>query len=288
MGPAEQTTAPTSAEAGSQLGQRLTERIEAGALALPILPESSTRLMELTRAEAFDVRRLSELLGRDPLLAAQVLRMANSAMYGGSATIVSIKQAIARLGATTLRQLALITACQAGAFRVPAHQSRVRTLFRRSLIAAYFAQEISRIRRTNVETAFLGALIHDVGTAIILHELGPLPSAGAAEAFVAFESCVALCHAQVGALVAERWNLPPPIAEVIRHHHAAAPPAEVEELVFCVQLADSLSEWTTTDAFDEQALRTHPALEPLRLYPDHLAKLMSMRDLVTGATEEIS
>src|SRR5262249_18885971 len=143
------------AETLARFRGRFLERIAEGVFELPMLPEVASMVVAATQNESSDARRLARMIHRDAALAGHVLKLANSPLYAPTVPIVSLQQAVSRLGMKRIREMAYVAACQAKVFRVPGQEERARRLFRHSVAAAVFAQEIARLRRWNVDEAFL-------------------------------------------------------------------------------------------------------------------------------------
>src|SRR5215813_3355251 len=123
-----------------------------GAIEVPLIPEAATAVMEACGDVNADTRRLAAIVHRDPALAAGVVKIAQSAAYGG-ARVATLQHALTRLGATHLRQSVWVIVCRGRVFRAPGHDAEVRAVFRHSLVTAFHAQEIARDVRANVEEA---------------------------------------------------------------------------------------------------------------------------------------
>jgi HD-like signal output (HDOD) protein len=250
---------------------------------IPMLPEVATRVMSLARRDDADPKDLAQLIRNDPALAAQILRMANSALYGSPGRIVSLQQALTRLGLQTIARIAVVVAARARLFSVEGHEAEVRACFRRSVATALYAQEVARLRRANVEEAFLAGLFHDLGRPILLQRLS---DAGLADEPLV-RSVVEALRAEVAALVLTAWAFAPRIVEAVRHHQdpaglAAPEPAQT------VALARALAAWALGPASDPARLATHPCLAPLGLYPDDLDSLLRRRDPIAAAAGELA
>src|SRR5262245_292287 len=79
------------------LERHLDEDIE-----LPVLPDATARVVALCADEKTNARAIENALTRDPALTAHVLRIANSAAYAPREPIVTLQQAVTRLGLATL------------------------------------------------------------------------------------------------------------------------------------------------------------------------------------------
>lgn len=131
----------------------------------PRWPVRSSRWRAIPQADAV---QLSALIHRDPALAGQVLRIANSPTYMPRMPIVSLQQAVARLGLNTVTEIAFVASLQGGAFKVPGYEGELKQLWRHAIASAAFAKEIARLRRSNVEAAFLCGVLHAIGKPALL------------------------------------------------------------------------------------------------------------------------
>lgn len=218
--------------------ERLTVLLERGELPLPVLPEAAAQLLVLVQRPDTDIRAVAEVIRRDPALTAHVLRLAGSPVYGAATKVVSLQQVIGRLGFSTILQIALVVASKSRVFQVAGFETEVREAFRHSFATALFAQEIARLQRSPVETAFIAGLLHDIGRPLLLQTMVDLHR----RLGIGFEPGVLLAatdeaHAEVGGALATRWAIAPQVAEAIRKHHAP----EGVALASVVALADALA-----------------------------------------------
>ena len=267
----------------------LEERIQSGKLDLPLLPGVASQVL----AEGFDsdsdIRRLSDLIHRDQAIAGHVLRVANSAAYSPGSPIVSLQQAVMRLGFSQLREIVVAVAMKSRVFQAPGYESEVARLWQHSAGAAAFAKEIARMRRRNVEGAFLCGLLHDVGKPILLLALVDLQKElkQPADRDAVIAAATEL-HTRVGSLLAERWSLPAQVAESIafHHNHEAAPTSR--EAAALTLLANRLSHHVVPPSdLDELQTRDHPVFAELNLYPDEVDALLAKREEVLKFVEAL-
>jgi putative nucleotidyltransferase with HDIG domain len=213
--------------------------------------------------------------------------MANSALYAPSVPIVSIPQALSRLGREAVRQMALIVATQTAVFRVDGHKEVVRAMFRQAFASALYAQEIARLRRWNVEEAFLCGLFHDIARPVLLQALVDLCRAERC-AFDAADAATLIDghHEPLGATIVASWSQPSRVAMAIRFHHDPAAAGEHARAAHLVALADTLAQL----AVDPKATlpEGHPALEPLGLYPEDVQALVARRTQIAAAVQGAS
>jgi putative nucleotidyltransferase with HDIG domain len=271
--------------------RRVQALVEEGRLELPLLPEVCAEILA-QRDDTYEPRRLADLIRRDQSLAGHLLRIANSALYLPQVPIVSLQQAISRLGFLAIRQITLLIAVQGRAFSVPGHEASVRALFQHALATALCAQEIARLRRLSVDEAFLCGLLHDLGRVVLWQALLDLPGGAALPAPARAEILDGL-HAQAGAALVQRWALPGRLAETVRHHHQPGHP-EAPKIAPLIALADDLARFMLPlspasgdggRAVSEEAIRRHPALAALQLYPDDVTALLGRREGIARTVE---
>jgi len=286
----ESTTHTAAAVLPDRLQADLLERIAGGELELPMLPSVAWEVTALSAAPDVDVRKLSALIHRDQALAGHVLRVANSPAYMPRIPIVSLQQAISRLGTTALSEIAFAISLHSRVFNVPGYEEVVRTLWQHAVGAAAYAKEIARWRRSNVESAFLCGLLHDIGKPVVLQALLDLQRvSGVAVNAAVVSTAMEAYHAHVGQLIATAWTLPSPVAESITYHHDYLIAPTCTEAVMIIRLADCLSyHLDLPEVFDEDHVRHHPVLADLNFYPDDVETLLSKREAVRTFIEGMS
>jgi putative nucleotidyltransferase with HDIG domain len=272
----------------SELRAELERRLSEGSLELPLLPGVAMEVTSAAAREDTDARVLADILKRDAAMAAHVLRVVNSPVYSPRAQIVSLQQAVGRVGSAKIREIALIIACRAGVFKVKGYEAEVDQVFKHSVATALFAQEIARQTRNNVEEAFLCGLLHDVGRPVLLQALLAVTrERSGSTTREEILTLVSEVHCRGGAALAASWTLPEAVSQAILNHHAPAP--EHAASVHISALADALAH-ALLDAPepDPETVRGHVALEKLEIYPDVLDKILARAGSVRQAAEVLS
>ncbi len=273
------------------LHDELVRRIDSGALELPILSDTAAKVMTLCSEASCDARRLAELIQRDQALAGHVLRVANSAAYAPSEPIVSLQQAVSRMGLSVMRDISLAIAVKGKVFSVPGFEAELRELWLHSASAGAWAKEIARLRRRNVEGAFLAGLMHDIGKPVVLQAaLDVYREAQRPADAKALRTWLDEHHTRVGSALLEHWSMPDWMqAATLWHHDPESAPEESLETAAMVCLADHLSHWSLGDGkSSEDAIRSLGVLAPLSLYADDLDELFGRRDQVSAVSKVLS
>lgn len=185
----------------------------------PLLPEAALEVHRLAQDEEVDLRKLVLLLRKDSVLAAQVLRRAQSPLYAPvSGVVTTLQDAVARLGLKPLRDLVWETALAGRVFRSKRYASLMADVQRHCTATAYFARLVAMHTAVASELAFIAGLMHDIGiaaTLIVASEMiTPPPDPTVLAGVVSHK------HEEVSALVARLWQLPVDLQTVLAHHHA--------------------------------------------------------------------
>jgi len=263
----------------------------AGALDVPVLSTTATRVLAASREENGDLDELTELIASDQSLAAHVLRIANSAGHAPLVPILSLHQAIGRLGLTTVGDVALAIALKERVFSVSGHHSRIHELWVHALATALYAREVAQILRMDIGSTFLCGLLHDVGMPVVMQLACDIESEGLVPAVSAAEMEAAMLafHCELGARLAASWKLGPWIRLVILHHHDPAGARFHPVEIPIVALADELAYWALERSRDEQDFRADPALvTALKLHEGALVSLLRKRERVIQGVEALA
>ncbi|MEN9580002.1 MAG: hypothetical protein RJA70_3011 [Pseudomonadota bacterium] len=263
----------------------LGQRVARGEVNLPLLPGVAMEVTNLAAQDNADARVIAELLRKDQALATHVLRVVSSPLYSGRTQIVSLQQAVVRLGVQKIREISLAIAFRVGVFKLKGFESEVSALFQHSLGAAMYAQEIARATRRNVDDAFMCGLLHDVGRPVILQALVKiLAEQNLRVPASAVIGATSELHADFGGTLAELWSLPEAVKMSIRYHHSDAPPEAHISCVRITALADEMARFTfEPERLPEATLRQHSALAQLELYPEMVDKLLAKADAIRQA-----
>ncbi len=277
----------------SNLALELRAKVERGELELPMLSQTATQVAALCLDGAADARTLASVVNHDPSLAGHVLRVANSAAYAPVEPIVSLQQAISRLGLSTIGQIALAVSVGSRVFHAPGHDGWVSEMWRHAALTAAWSREIARAKRASVEGAFVCGLLHDVGEPVLLQAAVDLLARNKTRATRAqLEPLVRELHPAAGARLARTWKMAPWIGDAIEHHHdERVAAADLDAQI--VRLADELALRMSADlegfaARVLEQLRGAHVVEQLNLYEDELTALLARAESVhifAGAME---
>jgi putative nucleotidyltransferase with HDIG domain len=218
--------------------------------AIPSIPAVLQSLLEEVNqpADKVNMLRVAEIIGRDESLAAQCLRIANSALYSRGPALDSLRGAVRTLGISRISDIAI----SCGLLRSVPASARVLdpvVFWQHSMACAIISRKLARsVGFGDPEKAYLSGLLHDIGYILNLVVFPQQTKAAMEKAergglFMGDVeySDLGFTHCQSGELLARRWKLSEALVEVILCHHNVAAAVNNPALVAIVSLADRLS-----------------------------------------------
>lgn len=196
--------------------------------ALPPFRPVVTRLLAELSGEPSGFRRIRLLVSEDPALAAQVLRLANSALFGRRGKVTDLLSALTLIGLDRLRALVLTYGVR-HLFRPLARLPQARAIWRHSLATAILAADLALDQDGDMMEFYTAGLLHDLGRLVLLASAPEAYAAlleqacGSAHSLELERELFGLPHCDAGARAMRRYGLPEPLAEAARLHHHADP-----------------------------------------------------------------
>jgi putative nucleotidyltransferase with HDIG domain len=226
-------------------------RISQSLLNLPTLPTLAAKLLDLVDNPNTNASNLAKFVAQDQVITARLLKLSNSAYYGHGREITSVHQAVVMLGFDMVREISLSVSV-INAFRSAKglegfdisgfwdHSSAV-GLAARTIAKGWNPQMASE--------AFTAGLLHDIGKVILIQYLPEEFAEALATAqregrnlYEAERDLFDTDHGEIGSWLALRWKLPKNLCDAMAFHHdLGKAPAESQNLVAIIQLADLLS-----------------------------------------------
>lgn len=195
-------------------------------ITLPVFSDVARQLREASQSDAYDITVLEHAIDSDPALAAEVLRAANSAFFGGLSEAKTIRASIMRLG---LKEVANLAFMATEKNRYTAQQAHIAEMLRVlwhhasgcALASAWLAR---RLRLTQLtDEVFIGGLLHDVGKLYLLRILDEMVKERPRYKeypIALLHEVLQQAHAEYGFRLLESWNLPAVYLAIVRDHHA--------------------------------------------------------------------
>ena len=268
----------------------LTKVLEADAIDVPQLPETVQKVISLTKDPDSDASQIAKVIQTDPLLGGHVMRIANSAAYTPNSNIVSIQQAISRLGINEIGNIAFSTSMNSKLFNASEYQVQIKNIWEHALATALWSKEVARSMRSNVEAAFLCGLLHTIGRPVILQTLSENPQKDATPyTDEQLQTVFDQFEAAYSQAVSMSWELPILVAEAISFYRRYGEAPSASELAATVSFGSLLAtHMLNPDEISIDDINEAPSLELINLYPDDIEKILENKDSIQSSMSSFS
>ncbi|MCE1204356.1 MAG: HDOD domain-containing protein [Holophagaceae bacterium] len=216
---------------------------------LPPLPQVATRVIRISADSDTSTDQLQNLIRTDQALTSQILKVANSAMFGRMREVTTLTQAILTLGFSTTRSVVLASSVKNLFTRGPVGLQE-RILWEHALVTALTGSAFSKAMRFPIaEEVFLAGLMHDIGKSVMILKfpesysalLRRLQEEGGDGLSLELDT-FGFDHAMVGEALLASWNIAEGIETVARWHHDPLQAAvEHQRLVALVALGNQMA-----------------------------------------------
>lgn len=220
---------------------------------LPPLPGIARQIIELASNPLADAKKLAVIIETDPILTAQVIRWASSALYGYRGKIVSVQEAIARvLGYDFVMNLALGLSALSPLKAPKTGKVGTRMFWIQAIAGSRLALTLCDMmpteERPERKSVFLAALLHNIGFPLLGHEfpeefayLSRMIDANATLSVYNIERfAFGADHSLLGTWLMRNWSMPKPIIDVVYQHHNPHYRGDNYQLNLLVYLSDCL------------------------------------------------
>jgi putative nucleotidyltransferase with HDIG domain len=197
---------------------------------LPSVPSIYHEVIHELSASGGSIHKVAAIISKDVGMTAKILHLANSAFFGLHQSVNNLERALTLLGFDTVAALVITVQI----FSMHSHAwmpgFSIPALWDHSMTTAALAKAIAKEEkqeRSEIEDAFMGGLLHDVGQVILATSLSEsyqrvmiLVGDRICPLWKAELEVFGTTHAEVGAYLMGLWGLPDPIVEAIAFHHS--------------------------------------------------------------------
>lgn len=251
--------------------QSVAEKIVQATGDLPTMPHIASLVMEKLSDPHATPKDLHRIISQDQALAARVLKIANSPFYGCARTVTNLTDALVVMGFDSIRSLVVASAMQ-DFFKKFGLAEKL--LWEHSIACGSLAKQIARrVKYSKIEEAFLAGLLHDIGKVVLnlkmpdeMLRIVEEVYNDSTQSFIEMEEkAFGFNHAQVGMLIARKWNFTDSIEEAIGYHHQPEKAKILPILSYIISLSNSFTHKlqmgpTRREDLDLSELRSSKAL----------------------------
>jgi putative nucleotidyltransferase with HDIG domain len=199
--------------------------------ALPAMPEIAQKLLALNLNSDEGERLMLKLIERDPQIAAKIIGLANTPLFGSAKRVTSVADAAMLLGITRVKSVTLGIAVMSSLAKSHVGRLDIQGLWLHSLAVALALRTLANAMPRNIrpqdDEIFLAGLLHDIGYMVLNHldpklsdELHLRFATEKERSSIEIEAeLLEISHAELGAELASDWGLPDSIVAVLRYHH---------------------------------------------------------------------
>ena len=235
---------------------------------LPTPPIVFHQIQKVINDPMVSAGQIAKILQEDPAMSVKVLKLTNSAFYGLSREVESVKQAVVIVGLEAIKNLVL-SASVLDMFKGKNIDEDFQDKFWRHSLGVGFCARLLAKRATargliDPDSAFSGGLLHDIGKVILCCFL-PKEHTAVKEAreanteldtYLLEEQVLGYNHSQIGAILAEQWKLPARLSDAVAFHHHPQVCESDELMPYIINVANYVAKDTFYDKFEKHLVGT--------------------------------
>ncbi len=213
----------------------------------PTLPAVVSKVMEITANPDSSIEDLIKIISLDQSLTTTILKLANSAFYGISRDVSSIKRALTVLGFAEI-QKAVLTKAVFNSFKGIDSSFDIKKFWEHSFMCGLIAKILAKKAGASYNDLFVAGLIHDIGKLVIylavpnkFSEIVESPDFDELNSSKSEKELLGTSHDTIGMSLLKRWMFPEQLLMSVGFHHNPAKATKQREFPYFIQLADLLS-----------------------------------------------
>jgi len=225
-------------------------RILEAAKRLKPMPNSVTRVLKAVEEPDTPAGQIADLISMDQVLAAETLKVANSALLGYGRNCATINEAVVRLGTKRVKVITLgVGAADSMSGALRGYSLGGGDLMRHAVSTATIALWLAQaLTVPNPEEVYVAGLLHDIGKLLLdqymlkdRDRLMNLLQTSKHPLWEIEKKLFSIDHAEAGGLIAAHWNFPQSLVEAIDSHHRPGRAQEYQTIAAVVNMANAFS-----------------------------------------------
>jgi HD-like signal output (HDOD) protein len=229
------------------------ERFNRGDIELPVMPQVVREIQSAMDDSGSTVEAIAKVIEKDPSISLKLITTANSPIFRGVDKVDTVTKAISRIGLKDVQDI-VSTIANKSLYETKNRQLKqlLDKLWLHSLACGHAARLISeRVAREFSPRAFLGGLVHDIGSVLLLKSLGEVISPKKDLDQAELLNSVWEAHTSFGAALLEKWEYSEELVKLARLHEWTRFEPDMEKPVLVIHLADNLAHSLGYGFFDK-------------------------------------
>jgi putative nucleotidyltransferase with HDIG domain len=255
----------------------ISDKLEQLVDKMPAFPSSVNQILKLTSDVNSSPKELITVIEHDPVLTIKILKLVNSAYFGLSREVTSIKKSVVYIGLNSIKNISISIAAIGVLPNKSASGFSMSDFLVHSLTTAAVAKLLAKskgVPETELGDYFVASLLHDIGQ-LALAQFFPKQFAQAyqysnEEELLMHDTekkFIGEDHAMVGSLLAEKWNLPENLIHCIRYHHRLNELDDTNVLEKSIFVANQVSKLLTDES---------KRVSQIELIPDYIQNWLGL------------
>ncbi len=203
----------------------IADYVESDRVTLPPFDKTALRIQQEIQKEDVKISKIEKLIIADPAMSSQILKVGNSAFFRGLSKVMTIREAIIRLGLDEITRMVLILTQKKLYHTKNTFIKNYRNiLWQHALVCALTSQWVAREAGFEEVTqeVFFASLMHDIGKLFLITVIEKIK--GSKEApFIPSKAVINEIikgqHAEQGYNLLKKWNIPDQYCKVAKEHH---------------------------------------------------------------------
>ncbi|MEM7181052.1 MAG: HDOD domain-containing protein [Spirochaetota bacterium] len=192
---------------------------------IPQLPQSVNKVIILCNNPETTIQALATEIERNPSLSAQLLKLANSTFFLTRNKVNNITNAIKIVGMKNIKNMLYVSGVRE---LMGSRYKRVEHVWEHSNKVSIVARQIAMNfgKGKYGELASIGGLLHDIGKLVLLSldrslikKMDSFIEKEKLNSVLIEEVSLGISHAEIGAILAQKWAFPDELINIIKFHH---------------------------------------------------------------------
>ncbi len=221
----------------------IIQKFKKNDLNLPVLPEVVMNIQEVINSPSSGIDKLAAVIEKDAVISVRLIYVANSALYRGAEKILSVKQAIPRIGAKETQSI-VATIANKSLYEVKdrVFKKLMERLWKHSLASAFAARALSEeLRLGEGEKYYFMGLVHDIGKVLILKTLGDAHYKDESLDIDEMLAEAGMVHTSFGSAILRKWNFSDNYSRICLLHQGPKFKNTTDKEILIINLAGNIA-----------------------------------------------
>lgn len=223
---------------------KIMKRFKRGDIDLPVLPKVVHDIQKIMSSSSTTVSQLASVIERDAVISVKLVSVANSPMYRGAEKILTVRQAVPRLGVKETQNI-VTTIGNKSLYDVKDHyfKTTMEKLWLHSLASAYIARSIAlKSMFGDDDKFFFMGLIHDIGKVLLIKVFADIITRDHTFDNNEVMDGIQEAHTGFGGVILRKWGFAEGVARIALLHEGPKFRHDIDEEILVVNVASSIAD----------------------------------------------